>query len=152
MNNQCVNAYTKGPDGAYSQLARVMLCTTGNKENATGTGTYKLEADRKRFALFNKFDCYAQYWTQLVGDIYFHSVLYDKQDAKTLIKSSYSDLGKPVSHGCIRLFVPDARWIYQNCAPGTVCELIDDVPVNKQLQTALKKGHVGAVDYIAPQK
>jgi lipoprotein-anchoring transpeptidase ErfK/SrfK len=152
LNNQCVSAYTKGPDENYSQLVRVMLCTTGNKENATGTGTYELGSDRNRFSLFNEFDCYAQYWTELVGDIYFHSVLYYKQDAKTLIESSYRDLGKPVSHGCIRLFVPDARWIYQNCSPGTVCQLTKDIPVNKQLQTALKKGHAGAVDYIPPQK
>ncbi|MGX8706824.1 MAG: L,D-transpeptidase [bacterium] len=28
------------------------------------------------------------------------------------------NLGSNVSHGCIRLSVEDAEWIYQNCTPG----------------------------------
>ena len=28
-----------------------------------------------------------------------------------------------MSHGCIRLTVPDARWIYYNVAPGTEVEV-----------------------------
>jgi len=32
---------------------------------------------------------------------------------------SVNKLGSPASHGCIRLKVEDARWIYNNCPAGT---------------------------------
>lgn len=32
---------------------------------------------------------------------------------------SYTGLGKRASHGCIRLMVDDAKWIYDNCGKGT---------------------------------
>ena len=34
----------------------------------------------------------------------------------SLSVSQYNRLGQPASHGCIRLCVADARWIYENCA------------------------------------
>ena len=35
------------------------------------------------------------------------------------MKNSYRNLGRATSHGCVRLTVPDAKWIYENIAPGT---------------------------------
>ena len=68
---------------------------------------------------FPKFKVYAQYQVRIKGSILFHSILYDKKDLKTLKTSSYNNLGKRASHGCIRLLPEDARWIYENCSPGT---------------------------------
>ena len=42
-----------------------------------------------------------------------------KLDPRTLIPSSYNNLGKRVSHGCVRLQVIDAKWIFDNCPRGT---------------------------------
>ena len=36
-------------------------------------------------------------------------------------------MGSPASHACIRLYVPDARWIYYNIAAGTVVDIIEGV-------------------------
>ena len=35
------------------------------------------------------------------------------------IKDFFSKLGKNGSHGCVRLSVEDAKWIYQNCPVQT---------------------------------
>ena len=41
-----------------------------------------------------------------------------KAKVKFLI-SSYNNLGKQVSHGCIRLTAGDAKWIYDNIDDDT---------------------------------
>lgn len=148
--NQAVWAYSQDMHGNYTVLERVMICTTGGNGNWTPEGTYHMDDDYKRFGYFTSFDCYAQYWTQMAGSFYFHSVLYSERDASTLSKSSYKGLGKPGSHGCIRMLVPDARWIYENCAPGTWCEVTTAFPKDQQLKDILKHGVEGAIDYVAP--
>lgn len=61
----------------------------------------------------------ANYWTSFTpNSVYlFHSV-------PTTANGSYNvkeaqKLGKPASHGCIRLSVPDAKWINNNIPNGT---------------------------------
>lgn len=103
---------------------RQMLCTTGRWDTPTPRGEFTMGTQRERFGYFEKFDCYAQYWSQIDGDIFIHSVLYREKDADTLIRSSYRNLGKSSSHGCVRLTVPDARWIYENVAPGSSVRIV----------------------------
>ncbi len=149
--NQAVWAYSKDEAGNYTVLERIMICTTGGNGNWTPEGKYTMDDDYKRFGYFPSFNCYAQYWSQMVGNFYFHSVLYSERDASTLSKSSYKNLGTPGSHGCIRLLVPDARWIYENCAPGTPCEVTTDIKKDERLKKVLKLGIEGASDYVDPE-
>lgn len=150
-HNQCVYALSKDEYGEFKVLERVMMCTTGGNGHWTPEGTYSMGNSRVRFGFFVDYDCYAQYWSQMMGGFYFHSILYSARDADHLSKSSYNNLGKPVSHGCIRLLVPDARWIYENCAPGTQCIVTTDYPVNEKLKNALKNGYAGTVDFVPDQ-
>jgi len=62
---------------------------------------------------------WAQYWFRINGPYLFHSVLYNKADSGTLIGGSLAKLGSRASHGCVRLKVEDAKWIYSNCGAGT---------------------------------
>ncbi|MDP2892682.1 MAG: L,D-transpeptidase [Bacillota bacterium] len=117
--NQIITAYTKGASGEYDMPYRYMICSTGKSGYSTPAGTFKMGGQKVRFGYFTEFGVYAQYWTQVVSSIYIHSVLYGTRSGKYLRKSSYTDLGKRVSHGCIRMLTPDAKWIYENCAPGT---------------------------------
>ena len=117
--NQYVTAYIKDADGNYTVPYRYMICSSGKRGTSTPIGTFKMAGRKKRFGYFVKFHVFAQYWTQINGGIYFHSILYARRDVKTLSKGSYNKLGTAVSHGCIRLLPPDAKWIYENCAPGT---------------------------------
>lgn len=149
--NQCVYAFSKDDDGEL-QLERVMMCTTGGNGHWTPEGEYEMGTDYKRFGFFPSFNCYAQYWSQMWASFYFHSILYSDRDADSLSMSSYRNLGTPGSHGCIRLLVPDARWIYENCAPGTKCTVTTDYKKNPALKNALKNGYEGATDYVAPEE
>ncbi len=117
--NQYITVYIKDQDGQHTIPYRLMICSTGKRSTPTPTGTFKMGGYKKRFGYFTKFDCYAQYWTNLVGGIYFHSIIYKSRSDRQLSTSTYRKLGTAVSHGCIRLLPPDAKWIYENCAPGT---------------------------------
>lgn len=122
---QVVMVYKADSNGEYTIPVRYMLCTTGASGSPTPSGTFNMKSYRVRYALFNNTDVYGQYWSLITGRIYFHSILYSNKDASTYTESSYNNLGKHVSHGCVRLSVPDARWIWYNAAPGT-CVVIRD--------------------------
>ena len=67
---------------------------------------------------FKDYNCYAKYAYRIVGGILFHSVLYNSSKQGPT-NSSVRALGRKASHGCVRLAVDDAKWIYDNCPEGT---------------------------------
>ncbi len=42
--------------------------------------------------------------------------------------ASFNKLGVADSHGCVRLTVPDARWMWYHIAPGTECVIREGDP------------------------
>ena len=118
VSDQRVYAY-KWVNGSYSSLARTMICSTGLKDTPTPLGTFKNGGPAARWYYFQKYDCWAQYAWRIDGPYLFHSVLYSEKDTSTLRQSSVNNLGSRASHGCVRLKVEDAKWIYNNCPAGT---------------------------------
>ena len=118
--NQIVRAYTYDETGAYTVLVREMICSTGTKKNPTPLGTTIMPKKRARWGYFPTWDSHAQYLTRIDSANAFHSVLYYFADETQLALQSYEDLGTPASHGCVRLYVGDAKWIYDNCEAGTI--------------------------------
>lgn len=56
------------------------------------------------------------YWyTQFYGDYLFHSVLYSKYNGRLMD----GRVGMQLSHGCVRLSIEKAKWIYDNIPTGT---------------------------------
>ena len=111
-------------DGSnYSKLLGKAKCSTGllEPETATPLGTYQMggPTGTGEWYYFDEFNCYAKWASRIVGGILFHSVVYSEN--KKLRYASVRNLGRPASHGCVRLEVAQAKWIYQNCAPGTTC-------------------------------
>lgn len=109
----------------YDRPVRYMLCSTGNPDRQYGhetqEGVFQIDLPRERFYQFVNLEA-AQYLTCIHSRTYFHSVLYKKKgELGTLIRDSYDNLGKKMSHACVRLTVPDARWMFYNIAPGTTC-------------------------------
>ncbi|MCR5205064.1 MAG: Ig-like domain-containing protein [Lachnospiraceae bacterium] len=139
LYHKVVMAYTRDENGEYTVPVRYMLAGVGASGSPTPTGTFKMENYRLRYERFNGTDCYGQYWSILKGRIYFHSILYNSFDAKDYTVTSYDNLGKSVSHGCIRLTVPDARWIYYNVAPGTEVEVRKGSSSDKETAEIRKK-------------
>ncbi|WP_455716873.1 immunoglobulin-like domain-containing protein [Anaerosporobacter sp.] len=110
----CVTVYGKDSKGKYTVPVKAMICSTGVD---TPLGTYRTPARYRWKVLLD--DVWGQYSTRITGGILFHSVWYYKQDPSTLSAVQYNKLGTMCSHGCIRLTVADAKWIYDNCPIGT---------------------------------
>lgn len=106
-------------DGGYTRLIKTMVCSTGLPATPTPKGVFRSEGPVARWCYFPQFDCWAQYAFRIDGSILFHSVLYSSANEKSLRQSSVNNLGRRASHGCVRLSVEDAKWIYENCVTGT---------------------------------
>ena len=114
-----VYVYALDDNDQYSILTRTMTCSTGLRDTPTPTGEFTYTGPGARWHYFKKWKCWAQYAYYIDGDIMFHSVLYNSDDESTLVKSSVRNLGRRASHGCVRLSVEDARWLWNNCPGGT---------------------------------
>ena len=116
--DQRVYAYAPDANGEYTQLVRTMKCSTGKDATPTPKGTFTNTGPGARWHYFKKFECWAQYAYYIDGDIMFHSVLYNEKDGP-VTQSSVNNLGRKASHGCVRLSVEDAKWIYNSCPKNT---------------------------------
>ena len=125
--NQIVRAYTFDENGAYTVLVREMICSTGTSKHATPLGTTIMPKKRARWGYFPTWDSHAQYLTRIDSANAFHSVLYYDADERLLAESSFDALGTAASHGCVRLLVTDAKWIYDNCKEGTIITVYEGV-------------------------
>lgn len=148
--NQVITVYSKDSSGSFTNIVLQGLCTTGDAENPTGAGTFKLGHLKERFGYFVAFGQYAQYWTQVVRGIYIHSVMYDSKNLTTMSKSAYNNLGKALSHGCVRVLPEHAQWIFYNCPPGTTCVISKSRAANADLVKALKAKKVSYSNYVQP--
>ena len=118
-DDQRVYAYGLDDNNEYTVLVRTMKCSTGKNATPTPKGTYQATTGPgARWHYFKKFTCWAQYAYYIEGDIMFHSVLYNQKDGP-VTQSSVNNLGRKASHGCVRLAVEDAKWIWNNCPKGT---------------------------------
>lgn len=99
------------------KVVKKMWCSCGLSSTPTVKGTFRTTDKYRWHQLMG--GVWGQYCTRIYGGYLFHSVLYRKPDRNTLIPSSYNNIGGNASHGCIRLRVKDAKWIYQNCSSGT---------------------------------
>ena len=108
---------------------KAFVCSVGW---ATPTGTFPLK-ERYRWHELDG-PCWGQYCTRITEGFLFHSVFYNTlNDPSDLSVRSYNKLGTTASHGCVRLTVADAKWIYDNCAVGTTVKIIYGTSKNDPL-------------------
>ncbi|MBC5648023.1 L,D-transpeptidase family protein [Christensenella tenuis] len=138
IEHQVTMVYSQDENGEYTVPVRYMLCSTG-KDDCTPKGTFKMDNYHVRFSQFARDKTYGQYWTQIRGAIYFHTILYEEFDTSTYIEEVWEKLGTADSHGCIRLTVPDAKWMWFNIAPGTVCVIRDGDPGDEETAAIRKQ-------------
>ena len=119
-----VTVYTQDEAGNYTVPYKAMICSTGRLGHATPLGSYSVTSVKKEWCLM--FDgTYGQYSTQFFGNYLFHSLCYTAPDPATMLAQEYNMLGGVASLGCVRLQTADAKWIYDNCAPGTRVTIYD---------------------------
>ncbi len=106
-------------DSGYTKLVKKVKCSTGLPKTPTPTGTFQdTTGPGKRWHYFKDFNCWAQYAFYVKGNIMIHSVIFQKKGGSPT-SGSVQSLGRRASHGCVRLQVKDAKWVWENCGVGT---------------------------------
>lgn len=118
-----VTVYAKDGNNGYIIPVKRFACSVGLPSTPTPTGTYRTLNKYRWHTLMGP--SYGQYCTRIVGGILFHSVAGYNMTSYNLKASDYNKLGSPASHGCVRLCVRDAKWIYDNCSLGTTVNIYD---------------------------
>lgn len=144
--NQIVTVYRAGNRSGGS-IARQMICSSGAGDS-TPPGTFVMpeiqkEDEREEWYYIARYELYVQYAARIVDDILFHSLPSVQKD-ESPTADSLEGLGTPVSHGCIRLRPADARWIAENCPPGTQVHIYDDGEAEETLRALLLKSSFSA--------
>lgn len=101
----------------YKKLVKTFRCTTGARSTPTISGTFQA-VGQAGVRWWHMDGCWVQYCFIIDGGYFFHSLLYNRKGAKNPTSSSVHNLGKNASHGCVRLELKNAKWIYDNCEPG----------------------------------
>ena len=100
----------QGYRGNWKQI-REWYCGDGAASTPTVEGTFKVQS---RGYYFDSGSARCYWWTQFYGNYLFHSVLYHKDG--TLMDGR---VGMALSHGCVRLEIQNAKWIYDTIPSGS---------------------------------
>lgn len=100
-----------GSKGKWEQ-EKYWKCTSGAKATPTVKGQFTVGIKGKVFG--KGYSCW--YYTQFYGDYLFHSILYNP-GSMTSVQDGR--LGINASHGCVRLSLNNAKWMYNNIPRGT---------------------------------
>ncbi|MBR6954033.1 MAG: peptidoglycan-binding protein [Clostridia bacterium] len=139
VTNQVVIAYARDENGEYTVPVKQMICSSGTRANPSDLGDWILSGYKRPWCFFPKWGDYAQYWTRINSGIAFHSVIYNTVSVKDLSVKSYKRLGSRASHGCVRLQVADAKWIYDYVDAGTVVTITQSLPADPELKASCVK-------------
>lgn len=111
LANKLTYVFEKDDNGRWKQLYK-WSCDVGKPSTPTIRGTYYIVGRKPYFGS----DTYrVKYATRIRGSYYYHSILFDPQGIEIIDDT----LGQAISHGCIRLAVENAQWIYDNILDGT---------------------------------
>ncbi|VDG18043.1 L,D-transpeptidase [Lactiplantibacillus mudanjiangensis] len=97
-----------------------MRASTGKKGSATPKGHFKIQAERGTHFYNAASGEGANYWVSFKdhGIYLFHSVPVDASGH--YVAKEAEQLGKKSnSHGCVRLSIADAKWLYEHIRQGT---------------------------------
>ena len=101
-------------DGDAWLPLRKFSCGDGKPSTPTIEGNFTVGI---KMLYFDSGSARCWYATQFCGNYLFHSVLYYQASGPYDVMDG--TLGAGVSHGCVRLQIDNARWIYDNIPRGT---------------------------------
>ena len=104
-----VGVFQKGSNGW--NCIRYWDCGDGAPGTPTVEGVFSVGS---KGYYFDSGSARCYWYTQFYGNYLFHSVLYHKNG--TLMDGR---VGMPLSHGCVRLLIENAKWIYDTIPGGT---------------------------------
>lgn len=111
LKNKITYIFKKDSSGAWIKLYQ-WSCTIGKPTTPTIKGTFYVSGRKPYFGT----DAYSvKFATRIQGAYYYHSILFNS-DGTEIIDDR---LGMALSHGCIRLALENAHWIYNNVLDTT---------------------------------
>ncbi|MCE5330422.1 L,D-transpeptidase family protein [bacterium] len=110
LNEQKVRVFYK------NNLLKEIICSSGAPQSPTPKGIFKI-SDKIKYSWLPEYDVGAYYFVRFFNSYLFHSTPFDKKG--NLIEEDQQNLGKPVSHGCVRLDLNEAKWLYETVPSGT---------------------------------
>ena len=117
--NGVMTVYT---DSSRQIPVKTIRVSVGLPGTPTWTGTYSLSRSARWQPLMGP--SWGQYGTHVdgcgQGGIFVHSIACAEPNNHNLSTAEYLKLGNPASHGCIRVCVADAKWVYDNCNGATI--------------------------------
>jgi lipoprotein-anchoring transpeptidase ErfK/SrfK len=114
LNEQKVIVFYK------NSILKEMICSSGAPVTPTPKGTFKT-SDKIKYAWLAQYDVGAYYFVRFYGSYLFHSTPFDKQG--NLIEKEQQNLGIPVSHGCVRIDLNEAKWLYETVPSGVTVKI-----------------------------
>lgn len=111
LENKLTYIFEKDDNGSW-KLLYTWSCTIGKPSTPTIKGTFYVSGRKPYFGS----DTYrVKYATRIQGAYYYHSILFNANGTEIIDDR----LGMALSHGCIRLAVDNAQWIYDNVLDKT---------------------------------
>lgn len=107
----CKVSIFAGSFGAWNNI-KYWDCAPGKASTPTVSGTFTVQG---KGYYFDSGSARCYWYTQFYGNYLFHSVLYSKYNGSLMD----GRVGIPLSHGCVRLQIDNAKWIYDNIPRGT---------------------------------
>ena len=147
LRDNMVTIYAKDGAKGFIIPVKAMVCSVGMSGHTTRKGTYSLSRSGRWHVL--RYNSNGQYATRYSGPYMFHSVTYDRLgNHYSLQAAEYRKLGKAASHGCIRLQVEDAKWIYDHAPQSTttIRDKFSKGPFQKPKAKKIKKSKRGYYD------
>lgn len=146
-----IMVYAKSETGKYDIPVKTFVCSVGLPATPTPTGTFHTLQKAGSAATQGIVELMGPSWgkwgTMFTWTnkyhIWFHSVACGSTDPTySLPAGAYNQLGMPASHGCVRLNVRDAKWIYMNCPLGTEVTVSDNesTPFDKPASVRIPAG------------
>lgn len=102
----------------YTKVVKTFTCSCGKPSTPTKKGTYQAKGPVTDWYYMPSSRVWVRYAFQIKGNYFFHSVLFNSKGSKHPTYASVHNLGSNVSHGCVRLSVKDAKWLFKNCTAG----------------------------------
>lgn len=111
LENKLTYIFEKNNYGSWNLLYK-WSCTVGKPSTPTIKGTFYVSGRKPYFGS----DTYrVKYATRIRGSYYYHSILFNAEGTEII----NDVLGMALSHGCVRLAVENAKWIYENVLDKT---------------------------------
>lgn len=120
----CYTAVYTGSKGHWKRV-KFWRCCVGASSTPTPKGSYRVEGTVPVFhGEENAYSCYYGVLFDSAREIMFHSVGYKNNGSKADKDIIFSNLGQWASHGCVRLELKNAKWLYDHVGKATGTKVV----------------------------